>query len=65
MVGFFNDRTSAPTFIFYESPTATFHPLQEGIDFLLRDAFLHSLQLAMPPLYTLYIVDLWQRHIMT
>lgn len=60
MVGFFNDRTSAPTFIFYESPTATFHP----IDFLLRDAFLHSLQLAMPPLYTC-IVDLWQRHIMT
>lgn len=34
--------------------------MQEGIDFLLRDAFLHSLQLAM-----LYIVDLWQRHIMT
>lgn len=26
--------------------------MQEGIDFLLRDAFLHSLQLAMPPLYT-------------
>lgn len=25
--------------------------MQEGIDFLLRDAFLHSLQLAMPPLY--------------
>lgn len=26
--------------------------MQEGIDFLLRDAFLHSLLLAMPPLYT-------------
>lgn len=26
--------------------------MQEGIDFILRDAFLHSLQLAMPPLYT-------------
>lgn len=53
MVGFFNDRTSAPIHSFFMNRhLPRFIHMQGGIDFLLHDAFLHSLLLAMPPLYT-------------
>lgn len=65
MVGFFNDRTSAPTFIFYESPTATFHPYAGGDRFSSAWCVPPFIAVSNASIIYLYIVDLWQRHIMT